>query len=248
MIAPDHLRAALAASWPAVEQADIGGFRIGRRDAASAARRIGLLDGAACALGPWDADDLEAAIARAGAWGQPAGFHVTQDQQSLHSTLLARGFTQQRDLRIMSAPIRALTDQPPPPLAAFALWPPLAIQRDLWSEALIPPDQQAVMARVTVPHTALLGRVNDRAAGVGFAAASGPVAVVHALQTMPGLRRLGVAGWMLRQAGLWAAEQGAEHLVLMVDRENRPAIALFETLGFRDISAVGLLLRNATGA
>lgn len=244
MIAPDRLRAALAASWPAVEQADIGGFRIGR----SAAREIGLLDGTACALGPWDADDLAAAIARAGAWGQPAAFHVTDDQQSLRSTLEAQGFALRKDLQIMAAPVGALTDQPLPPVTAFALWPPLAIQRDLWSEALIPPDQQAVMARVGIPHAALLGRVRDRAAGVGFVAVDGPVAVVHALQTVPGLRRLGVAGWMLRQAGFWAAEQGAEQLVLMVERDNQPAIALARGLGFRDLSGLGLLARPGTGA
>ncbi len=150
----------------------------------------------------------------------------------LASALEARGFHEGSPTLMMTAPIAALTDQPVPPVTSFALWPPLAIQRDLWTERGIGAARQAIMARVCLPKAAILGRVRDRAAGVAFVAVSEGVAALHALEVLPAMRRLGVANWILREAGFWAAAQGAETMLLAVTADNAGAIACYDRIGF----------------
>ena len=73
---------------------------------------------------------------------------------------------------------------------------------------------------------------DDRAAGAGFAAVQGDVAMVHAVEVLPAFRRQGVAGWMMRQAALWAADRGALRIGLAVSRDNAAARATWDRLGF----------------
>ena len=83
--------------------------------------------------------------------------------------------------------------------------------RALWAEGGIGPARLAVMDRVTLPKTAILGRTGDRAAGVAFVAATGDCAMLHALEVDDPLAvRLPGAAESLRQglaSGL--ARQGA---------------------------------------
>ena len=51
----------------------------------------------------------------------------------------------------------------PPFLSSFPHWPPLGIARAIWAEGGIVPARLAVMDRVTLPKTAILGRTGDRA-------------------------------------------------------------------------------------
>ena len=90
------------------------------------------------------------------------------------------------------------------------------------------------MQRVAGPKAALLGRIEDRAAGAGFVAIHSGVAMVHGIEILPDWRRKGLAGWMMRRAAVWARENGARRLALAVTRANAPAIALYRGLGFRD--------------
>ncbi|WP_246026559.1 GNAT family N-acetyltransferase [Paracoccus luteus] len=91
------------------------------------------------------------------------------------------------------------------------------------------------MDRATVPKSSILGRVSDRAAGCAFVATLGPVAMLHALAVVPGARRHGVAGWMVRRAAELGARDGAEVLALAVLRDNTAALALYDALGFAEI-------------
>ena len=99
----------------------------------------------------------------------------------------------------------------------------------------IGPARQAIMDRVQLPKAAILGRAEDRAAGVAFVAVSNGIAVLHALEVLPVMRRKGSAGWMLREAAFWAAAQGAEQMLLAVTAGNSAALALYRGLGFTDI-------------
>lgn len=221
--------AAFEASWPAAEYASAGAIRIGRRagggDRVSAARPT---------TPDWTEGDIARAIEIQTAWGQPASFRLAEDD-SLAGLLLARGWRAQKPTRFMSTPIPRLTDQPVPRVTAFAVWPPLAIQRELWAEQGIGPARQAIMDRVQLPKAAILGRAEDRAAGVAFVAVSNGIAVLHALEVLPVMRRKGSAGWMLREAAFWAAAQGAEQMLLAVTAGNSAALALYRGLGFTDI-------------
>ena len=91
------------------------------------------------------------------------------------------------------------------------------------------------MDRAPGPKTALLGRIRDRAAGVGFVAVHGPVAMVHALVVPPEFRRQGVAAWLMRRAGHFATGHGAPRVALAVTRANAGALALYDRLGFVEV-------------
>lgn len=225
------VEAAFEASWPAAEYAQAGAFRIGR--GLGGGKRVS----SARATAPdWRAADLDSAIAIQRSWDQPPIFRVSDGDTSLADALLARGFRDHTQTLMMTAPITALTDLPVPPVTSFALWPPLAIQRELWIEQGIGPARQAIMDRVGLPKAALLGRIRDRAASVAFVAAADGIAVLHALEVLPAMRRQGLASWTLREAAFWAQAQGAETMLLAVTAENAGAIALYQGLGFSPVA------------
>nr|WP_281352127.1 GNAT family N-acetyltransferase [Paracoccus aestuariivivens] len=93
------------------------------------------------------------------------------------------------------------------------------------------------MERVRGPHTAILGRMDDRAAGSAFVAIEGPVAMIHAIEVAPQFRRLGMASWLLHAAANWAAQNDAPRLGLAVSRANTGARAAYDKLGFREVGA-----------
>ncbi len=222
------IAAAFEATWPAAGHAEAGGFRVARGQGAG--RRVG----SARAIGPWTPDDIDAATALHAVWGQTPAFRVDDDDDALIAALSARGFRRQTPTAIMQVAARDLTERAVPQMTVFAVWPPLAIQRDIWAAGQIGPARQAVMERAAAPKTALLGRTGDRAAGTGFAAIHAGVAMVHAVEILPDWRRRGLAAWMMRGAARWARENGADRLALAVTRANAPALALYRDLGFTE--------------
>ncbi|MTE00433.1 GNAT family N-acetyltransferase [Paracoccus sp. YIM 132242] len=213
-------------TWPAAEYADAGGFRVGR--GLGAGGRVS----SARTVGAWVPEDIAAVEGVHRAWNQQPMFRVLDADTALVAALTAAGYRRDTPTAIMQAPVSALTGQPIPRLASFAIWPPLAIQRDIWSAGSITPARQAVMDRVRGPKIAILGRLDDRAAGAAFAAIHGKVAMVHAVEVLPAFRRRGLAGWMMRQAAFWAQDQGATRIGLAVSRANAGARAAYDRLGF----------------
>ena len=136
-----------------------------------------------------------------------------------------------RDLRVRDH--AALTAEIPP-ITAFAHWPPLQILRDLWAENAVGAARQAVMERACAPKAALLGRLQDRAAGGAFVAIHRETAMLHALCTAPHFQRQGLGRYLIHEAANWAAENGARDFTLVVTRNN-PANALYRALGMRRI-------------
>jgi GNAT superfamily N-acetyltransferase len=227
MARPDaDIARAFEATWPAAETVRCGGFLVGRGLGAGGRVSSAIADGA------WGRDDIDAACAQHRAWGQRPLFRAWDDESDLVDGLTADGFVVENPTLVMSAPVAALTDQPLPPVTAFTLWPPMAIQRQIWAAGSITLSRQAVMDRVPSSKTAILGRIQDRAAGSAFVAVSGPVAMVHGVEVLAAFRRQGLAGWMMRQAAFWAAEQGAPRIGLAVSRANKVAQATYAHLGF----------------
>ncbi|WP_410218917.1 GNAT family N-acetyltransferase [Paracoccus sp. (in: a-proteobacteria)] len=227
MTRPDAgLAAAFEATWPSAETCRCGGLQVGR--GLGAGGRVS----SALAVAPWDRDDLDAAEARHAAWGQAPLFRAWDDDSALTDALIGRGYHIQNPTLVMIAPVATLTDRPLPPVTAFSVWPPLAIQRQIWAAGSIAQARQAVMERVAQPKAALLGRIRDRAAGAGFVACHQDVAMVHAIEVLPPFRRQGLAGWMIRQAAFWAAGHGATRMGLAVSRANSGAVATYASLGF----------------
>ncbi len=229
-IAPDLARA-FETTWPAAETRDSGALRTGR--GLGAGGRVG----SSRALGPgWRAADIAAAEAVHRGWVQAPLFRVALGDTALRDALAARGYRPHTPTAIMVCGCAALAGRLPG-MTAFATWPPLAIQRDLWAAGGIGAARQAVMERVALPRAALLGRLHDRAAGAAFVAADGPVAMIHAIEVAPAFRRQGMAGWLLGAAADWALSVGADRLALAVGRANTAARAAYDKLGFAEVGA-----------
>lgn len=228
---PDDPELALAfeTTWPAAESADTGAIRSGR--GMGAGGRVS----SSVALSPdWSAADLSAAEAQHLAWDQRPMFRLPDSDERLTVTLTGLGYGRETPTAIMVADCAALAVAPPA-MVTFPIWPPLAIQRDLWAAGNINPARQAVMDRVPLPRIAILGRLDDRAAGSAFVAVEGRVAMIHAIEVDPRFRRRGLARWMLGAAAIWAREQGADRLGLAVSRGNVGARALYDRMGFAEV-------------
>lgn len=229
-IDPDLARA-FETTWPAAEYRDTGGFRSGRGLGGG-----GRISSARALETGWQEDGIAAAAEVQKGWQQPPLFRVWDEDRALAAALTRHGYRATKPTLVMTAPVQQLADPVPPPLTAFEIWPPLAILGEIWSEGAISAPRQAAMARVTLPCTALLGRMDDHASAAAFVAVDGDVAMIHAVEVLPAMRRRGMAEWLLRQAAVWAKAQGASRLGLAVGAENAPATALYGKLGFTPVA------------
>ena len=229
---------AFEATWPAAEYADTGALRTGR--GLGAGGRVS----STIALAPdWSDADLDAAEQVHRGWDQPAMFRLPDSDRRLAGTLTARGYRPRTPTAIMAAACAALQGDVPA-LTVFALWPPIEIQRQLWASGHIVPARQAVMERVRGPRMSFLGQLDDRAAASAFAAIEGDVAMIHAIEVTPRFRRRGMAGWLIRAAAQWAAENGAARLGLAVSRANAGARLAYDRFGFREVGAYSYWARD----
>lgn len=221
---------AMEATWPPARRWQVGPFAL--RDGAGGGKRVS----AATAEGAWDDAALDAAEA---AMDAPL-FLIRPGEEALDAALAARGHALVDPVIAYAAPVARLQGDLPF-LTAFPHWPPLAAAAALWAEGGIGPERLAVMDRVTGPKAAILGRVDDRPAGMAFVAcadgATGREAMVHAVEVDPAQRRKGLGGHLLRAAANWAAETGAERLSLVVTKRNDAARALYDRLGMEPVAA-----------
>ncbi|KPP86185.1 MAG: putative acetyltransferase [Rhodobacteraceae bacterium HLUCCA08] len=220
---PEALTALVDATWPAAQFGRAGGFVIRRGDGGGS--RVSAAS--ACDAMP----DIDAAEAAMRALGQGPLFMIRAGEDRLDSALATRGYRVKDPVTLWSAPVSCLATRRPPPVTGFEVWPPLAIQRELWAEAGIGPARLAVMARVAGPRTTLLGRLDDTPAGCAFVACDGPRAMLHALEVAPRFRRRGLAGHLMRAAAFWARDAGADTLSVLVTRANAGGNSLYRTLG-----------------
>lgn len=225
----------LEATWPPAEAARFGdpagGLVVGRGEGGG-----GRLSSVRAAGPSWQPDDLDAALAQQDAWGEARLIRALDDDHRLSAAAEARGMTRHKPTVILTAPLAVLADADIPRVTGFTLWPPMAIQHEIWAANDIPPPRQAAMTRAPFPKVSLLGRTQERAGGAGFLGISGPVAGLHTLVVMEGLRGHRLAEWMIREAARWALDQNAELMALQVTRANTAALRLYARLGFRELA------------
>jgi N-acetylglutamate synthase len=226
---PAALFAAMEATWPPVSTRQVGPFLI--REGRGAGGRVS----AGSALGPVTARDLPLAEAAMRALGQVPLFLIRADDRACDALLAEAGYALRDPTIAYTAPVSTLV-RPLPPQSTFAVWPPLAVQAEIWAEGGVGPARFAVMDRAAVPKTALLARSGDRAAGVAFVAVHEGIAMLHAVEVRADLRRKGVAHHLIAAAANWAAERGAMDLALLVTKANLPARALYASAGMRDMA------------
>lgn len=217
---PATLAEVMEATWPPASRRSLGPFTL--REGAGGGKRVS----AASLEGRFTDTDLDAVEA---AMAEPLML-VRAGEPDLDAALETRGWRIVDPVVAYAAPVADLAAALPD-LTAFPHWPPLEIARSIWAEGGIGPARLAVMDRVTGPKAALLGRIDDRPAGVAFVACHGGEAMVHALEVRASQRKQGMGAQLLTAAANWAAEQGAARLSLVVTRQNAAARALYARLG-----------------
>lgn len=223
---PQTLADVMEATWPPAARMSCGPFVL--RDGQGGGKRVS----SASVQGNWTPEDLDRAEA---AMGASPLFLIRMGDEALDLALAQRGYDVIDPVIAYSAPVDALFGEGPRHMTTFPHWPPLQIAAALWGDAGIGPARLAVMQRVAGPKSVVLGRANDRAAGVAFVACHGVHAMLHALEVVPAMRRQGSAQNILRAAAGWARDQGAVSLSLVVTEANTPARTLYAAMGMVEI-------------
>ena len=218
---------ALDATWPAAARQTIDPWII--RDGQGGGKRVS----AATPNSDWTQADIQTAEAAMRDLGQTRLFMITDQDQNLDHALANAGYDIIDPVNIYSTSVDTLTTERPPKVSMFSVWPPLAIETDMWAEGGISDARVNVMKRVQGPKTSILARWNDHPAGVGFAAVHGKDAFVHAVEIRNHQRQQGVASWLMKQAAFWAAEQGASRLNVACTKANMAANALYRSIGMK---------------
>ncbi|MCG7623934.1 GNAT family N-acetyltransferase [Epibacterium sp. Ofav1-8] len=217
------------ATWPALRRRQLGPVTL----------REGGGGGSRVSAATVDGSVTEAQIAKAEAEMQALGqsrlFMIRDGQTDLDTQLAALGYEVMDPVNLWSCAPEILTDVEIPRVTTFCVWEPLAIQNEIWDAGGIGPERRAVMERATCTKTSLLGRWDDKPAATAYVGCHDRTAMLHALEVLPHQRRKGVGVWMMRQAAYWAADQGAEELVVICTRANAGANALYASLGMREV-------------
>lgn len=222
---PDQITALIDATWPAASHTEIGPWTI--REGKGAGSRVS----AATARQPARADELPLAVDAMRDLGQTPIFMVRSGEASLDTLLAGRGYIIKDPVTVYTAPITAIATNRPPRLTCFEVYPPLAVQEEIWAAGGVGPARLAVMHRAPGPRTTILGRMDDTPAGTLFVAIHDGTAMVHAVETAARFRRKGLARHMMRAAAFWARDNGAQTLALLVTDANQGANALYSSLG-----------------
>lgn len=222
----------IAATWPPSSSQTVGPFTVPAPDPGgnrvSAAR---LTDPTARSVREEELDQAEAVMT---AQARAPLFQILDTQTELSDALNARGYIARdhTDLMVIkSASLAAI----PPPVTAFDIWPPLAIQIEVWEAGGIDAPRRAIMDRATCLKTTLFGRITDKPAGAAFIGLHGNTAMLHALEIAPVARRKGLAVHMMRLAAKWAEDNGAEWLSILVTQQNKAAQGLYASLGMQPV-------------
>ncbi|PHQ95911.1 MAG: GNAT family N-acetyltransferase [Marinosulfonomonas sp.] len=220
---------AIEHTWPAATQQTVCNWTI--RDGQGGGKRVSA---ATSDIG--EPCDIAAAETAMGHLNQDRLFMIREDEYALDNQLAQAGYRIIDPVKLYACPIETLTQEPVPPMTAFAIWPPLAIAKELWAEGGIDVARIAVMERAGLPKTSILARIKDRAAGSGFVSIHRDIAMIHAIEVTSTLRRNGVAINIMRAAAHWAQDKGARYFSLAVTDANIAANALYYKLG---MTAVG---------
>ncbi len=191
---------------------------------------------AATLEGTFDSQLIDAAAQNMHDFGQPSLFLVRDGEHDLDAALNSCGYEIYDPCNIYAALTEELTIQKPPRGNMFNIWEPLEIQKDIWRQGGIGAARLAVMERAKGAKVSILMRWDNHPAGSAFVALSNKVAMVHALEVLPYQRRKGVGIWAMRQAALWAQDQGAHSISAICAKQNSGANALYSSL---DMQLVG---------
>ena len=216
-------------TWPAEEFLELPKWKL--RKSINGGKRVS----AATAIGKSSTSDIQFAENTLAEWSQDKLFMIKAGENSLDEALKERGYCIVDPTNIWSISAKALSMQQIPPVTAFSIFPPLAIQREIWTANGIDTSRIEIMDRVKTPKTTIFGRINAKPAASAFVAVSNKIAMVHALIVDRKFQRQGMGKHVMQKVGVWAHQQGAESVVVLCTKQNQSANNFYKTLGMQVI-------------
>lgn len=211
-------------TWPAAVKQAIGPWTV-RLDSSGSSRV-----GAATAETDYHEQDIPLAEQAMIEGGQRPLFQIREGEEPLDRMLAARGYQIKDPVNMYAVEIEKVVGQLDPD-RTLEVWPPLAVQAEIWAAGGIGPARIAIMNRAREPKTTILGRVDDTPAGTAYVAIAADCAMIHALEVANTHRRMGLARALTCAAANWAQAQGAAYMTLVTTQVNGGANALYASLG-----------------
>ena len=214
-------------TWPAEEFLELPKWKL--RKSIKGGKRVS----AATAIGKSGISDIKFVENTLAEWCQDKLFMIKAGQNSLDEELQKRGYCIVDPTNIWSISSKSLSMQQIPPVTAFSIFPPLAIQKELWMANGVDASKIAIMDRVKTPKTSIFGRINAKPASSAFAAVVNEIAMVHALIVDQKYQRQGMGKFVMQKVGAWAHQQGAESVVALCTKHNQSANNFYKILGMQ---------------
>ena len=214
------------ASWPPAEMRRLGPFML--RRGADGGQRVS--SASLCEHG-FSGNDIDAAERAMEALDQGCLFMIRDDDQKLDKALESRGYFIKDPVTLFAGPSALIAEHDPKGLSVIDAAEPMAVMAEIWEAAGIGAARLDVMRRATGPKACFLGRTDDQPAGVAYVGCDKDIAMMHALEILPSLRRKGLALQMMGAMAAWALRNGAATFSLVVLTQNDAACGLYEKLG-----------------
>ncbi|MEE9454621.1 MAG: GNAT family N-acetyltransferase [Paracoccaceae bacterium] len=226
----DRLYAVIDTTWPAASMQEIGPFTL--RRGAGGGQRVSAASLREDHFTPQDIETVEQAM---DAITQPRLFMLRDQDQALGSALADRGYFIKDPVTLFAAPSAKLAALDPKGLVAIDAPEPLAVMVEIWQKGGIGAGRLHVMRRAPAPKACFLGRIMDQPAGAMYVGCDHDIAMLHALEVTPNMRRLGLGRQMMGAAGAWGLRNGAATFSLAVLTSNTAACGLYRSLGMVEV-------------
>ncbi|GLQ35549.1 N-acetyltransferase [Amylibacter marinus] len=211
---------AIDATWPAAQYLSHEGWLI--RRGAGGGKRV-----SAATLQSDDAQ-IDAAISAQTSMGQAPLFMIRPTDNALDCALAQRGFEIVDPVVLLAKSLG--TTRP----TAHSCYPQCTPEMQaIWAAGGIDQPRIDVMQRAAGPKC--FTYLTEGA--VAFSALHQGICMTHAVEVAPDARRQGLGRRIMQDIECWAQTMGAQRLMVLSVRENRGAMALYQSLNMRQISA-----------
>ena len=160
-------------------------------------------------------------------------FRIRHRQDDLDRLLSDQGYARRDPTNILLGPTSEILSTGRASVTAFAIWPPLGIMKNIWTENDVDEHRQAIMERAPHPKVAILGRGNAKPGGVAFASADTGIAMIHAVAVQKDLRRQKIAQSMMVAIAEWANSNDIPWIATLCTENNTIARRLYQSLGMK---------------
>ena len=221
---------AIDSTWPPVAFREVGPFTLRRGDGGG--QRV---SSASLCGDSFEISDIEAVEKAMDALGQPRLFMIRDSDQTLDAALADQGYRVKDPVTLFAGSSAKLAEYDPQGFAVIDSAEPMAIMSEIWETCGIAKGRRDVMRRANGVKACFLGRMDDQPAGVTYVGCDGDLAMMHALEILPDMRRKGLALQMMGATGAWAARNGADTFTLVVLTANDAACGLYRKLGMVEV-------------